>query len=182
MNVRRLIFVVASNMKKTRGFTLIEMILYVAIVSIFLGGVVQLAWNALYGRVKTQSVQRVQSTARFIGKRLMYEIRNASGIVSVSASSLCLSSADPARNPTRIYLVGDTIRLGWGGGDMTCQTTTVDVPLSGFSGVRSTLVFTNVSSALTRHVQFTYTVSSSAVSGRQEYAAAATYEGSAEVR
>lgn len=182
MNVWHQIFAVVSNMKQRRGFTLIEMILYVAIVSIFLGGVVQLAWNALYGRVKTQAIQHVQYSARFIGKRMMYEIRNASGITSVSAGSLCLSSSDPARNPTKINLVGDTIHIGWGGGDTTCTTTTSDVALSGFYGVRSSVVFTNLSNTMTQHVQFTYTVSSSSLSGRQEYTATATYEGSAEVR
>ena len=64
-------------MKKQQGFTLIEMILYIGIVSIFLGGVVRVAWNSIYGRVKAQVMEHVNYAARFTGKRMMYEIRNA---------------------------------------------------------------------------------------------------------
>ena len=166
-----------------QGFTLIEMVLYIAIVSIFLGGVVRLAWGSVYGRVKASVMQNVNYAARFAGKRMMYEIRNASGITSVSANSLCLSSADAARNPTKIYLSGGAIRIGWGGGVASCATTTNDVLLTGTNVTVSNLVFTNLTSGtLTKHIQFTYTISSSATSGRQEYVASQTYEGSAETR
>jgi prepilin-type N-terminal cleavage/methylation domain-containing protein len=182
MSVRRLIIVVVNNMKK--GFSLIEMILYIAIVSIFLGGVVQLAWNSIYGRVKSQVMQQVSYASRFAGKRMLFEIRNASGINSVTASSLCLASADSVRNPTHIYLSGSAIHIGWGGGSPTCASTTNDVALTGSNVTVSSLVFTNLStsSLSSRHVQFTYTISSSATSGRQEYVASQSYEGSAEIR
>jgi len=170
-------------MKKARGFTLIEMILYIAIVSIFLGGVVQLSWNSIYGRVKAQVMEHVNYAARFAGKRIMYEIRNASGINTVSVNSLCLASIDSARNPTRIYLSGGAIRIGWGGGSATCSTTTNDVLLTGSNVVVSNVVFTNLTNgAFSKHIQFTYTVSSSATSGRQEYVWSQSYEGSAELR
>jgi prepilin-type N-terminal cleavage/methylation domain-containing protein len=170
-------------MKKNRGFTLIEMILYILIVSIFLGGVVQLAWNSVYGRVKTQVEEHVNYASRFAGKRILYELRNASGINSVSTNSICLSSADSTRNPTHIYLSGGAIRIGWGGGGVTCAATTNDVLLTGTNVTVPSLVFTNLTSGtLTQHIQFTFTVSSSATSGRQEYVASQSYEGSAELR
>ena len=170
-------------MKKQQGFTLIEMILYIGIVSIFLGGVVRVAWNSIYGRVKAQVMEHVNYAARFVGKRMMYEIRNASAINSVSVNSLCLASTNSTYNPTRIYLSGGVIRIGWGGGVATCVTTTNDVALTGTNVTVSSLVFTNLTSgSLTKHIQFTYTVSSSATSGRQEYIWSQNYEGSAEVR
>jgi prepilin-type N-terminal cleavage/methylation domain-containing protein len=170
-------------MKHARGFTLIEMILYIAIVSIFLGGVVQLAWNSIYGRVKAQVMEHVNYAARFVGKRMMYEIRNASAINSLSAGSICLASSDSTRNPTRIYVTGGTIRIGWGGGGTTCATTTNDVALTGTNVTVSSVFFTNLTSGtLTRHIQFIYTITSSAASGRQEYVASQSYEGSAELR
>jgi len=166
-----------------RGFTLIEMILYIAIVSIFLGGVVQLAWNSIYGKVKNSTLEHVNYASRFAGKRILFEIRNASAINSVSASSLCLASSDSTRNPTRIYLTGGSIHIGWGGGVASCASTTNDVALTGTNVTVSSLAFTNLTSGvLTKHIQFTYTISSSATSGRQEYVASQSYEGSAELR
>ena len=169
--------------RRSGGFTLIEMILYIAIVSIFLGGVVQLAWNSIYGRVKAQVLQHVNYASRFAGKRMLFEIRNASAITSVSATSICLASSDSTRNPTRIYLTGNAIRIGWGGGVANCASTTNDVPLTGTNVTVSSLNFTNLTNGvLSQHIQFTYTISSSATSGRQEYVASQTYEGSAEIR
>ena len=166
-----------------KGFTLIEMILYVAIVSIFLGGVVQLAWNSIYGRVKAQVTENVNYASRFLGKRMEYEIRNASAINSIAAGSICLASSDSTRNPTRIYLSGSSVRIGWGGGVATCATTTNDVALTGTNVSVTSLVFTNLTSGVLRkHIQFTYTISQSATSGRKEYAASQSYEGSTEVR
>jgi len=183
MSVHHQIIVVANDMKRRNGFTLIEMILYIGIVSIILGGVVQIAWNALYGQVKAQVIEQVNYAARFVGKRMLYEIRNATAINSVSATDLCLASSDSIRNPTHIYLSGSTIRIGWGGGGTTCLATTNDVALTGTNVTVSNLAFTNLTSGiLTRHIQFTYTVSSSATSGRQEYKWSQQYEGSAELR
>lgn len=159
------------------------MILYIGIVLIFLGGVVQLAWNSLYGRVKAQVMEQVNYAARFSGKRIMYEIRNASTINSVAATSLCLASFDSTRNPTRIYLSGTTIRIGWGGGSATCATTTNDVALTGTNVTATGLAFTNLTSGiLTKQIQFVYTISSSATSGKQEYVWSQQYEGSTELR
>ena len=166
-----------------KGFTLIEMILYIGVVSIFLGGVVQLAWNSIYGRVKAQVLQHVNYASRFAGKRILFEIRNASDITSVSATSICLAQTDSTRNPTRIYITGNAIRIGWGGGVANCASTTNDEPLTGTNVTVSSLTFTNLTNgALSKHIQFTYTVSSSVTSGRQEYVASQTYEGSAELR
>jgi hypothetical protein len=82
-----------------------------------------------------------------------------------------LASSDSTRNPTRIYLTGNAIRIGWGGGVANCASTTNDVPLTGTNVTVSSLVFTNLTSGvLTKHIQFTYTISSQ------------TYEGSAEIR
>lgn len=171
-------------MRKNQGFSLIEMILYIAIVSVFLGGAIQFAWNLVYGQVKATALQDVNANTRFVGKRIAYEIRNASAINSVTSSSLCLASTNVTYNPVKIYLSSGAIRLGWGGGSPTCASTTNDVPLTSAGVTVNSIVFTNLTpvSALSRHVLYTYTISASATSGRQEYVASQSYEGSAEVR
>jgi len=171
-------------MKKT-GFSIIEMILYVGIVAIFLGGAVLFSLNISYGRVKAQVGEDVHYGARFAGKRILYEIRNASAIQSVSSNSICLLSANATYNPVKIYLSGGAIRIGWGGGSPTCATTTNDQALTGSSVNVSSLNFTNVTTGvgdLTRHIRFSFTVSAKNTTGRQEYIAEDSYMGSAEVR
>src|SRR3989344_7372816 len=66
-----------------KGFTLIELILYMALVSIVLTAIVPFAWNIIGGGVKSSAQQEVFSQARFVSERIKYEIRNASGITSV---------------------------------------------------------------------------------------------------
>src|SRR3989344_8835546 len=84
----------------SKGFTLIELILYIAIVGIFISGAILFAWDIIYGRVRSNAQQQVSQNLRLAGKRMIYEIRNASDVNSISASSLSLALTDPARNPT----------------------------------------------------------------------------------
>jgi len=70
--------------KRNSGFTLVELILYIALVSIFLTGVIMFTWDILYGRVKSYVQEEVNQNSRFAAKRIIYEIRNASGVNSVN--------------------------------------------------------------------------------------------------
>jgi len=65
-------------MKNQKGFTLIEMLLYTAIIVIFLIGAISFGWNIIYGNAKSQNYQEVTQNLRFTVKRILYEIRNAS--------------------------------------------------------------------------------------------------------
>ena len=171
-------------MKKT-GFSLIEMILYMGIVSIFLGGAVLFSLNISYGRVKAQVGEDVHYAARFVGKRILYELRNASAIQNVSPTSICLLSANATYNPVKIYLSTGVIRIGWGGGSPTCATTTSDQSLTGTNVNVTNLNFTDVTTGaggLTRHIRFSFTISAKNTTGKQEYIAEDSYSGSAEVR
>jgi len=97
---------------KHSGFTLIEMILYLAISSIFLTGVVYFTWDIVYGRVKSFTFQEVNYNVRFASKRITYEIKNAESINSITGNSISLQMADGSRNPTEIQLTGGRVRIG----------------------------------------------------------------------
>ena len=73
--------------KLKRGFTLIEMILYIAIVSIFLTGLVYFTWDLIYGRLKSYIQQEVNQNIRFASARIIYEIRNAKSVNSPTSGS-----------------------------------------------------------------------------------------------
>lgn len=101
-----------SNIKK--GFTFLEMILYVAIVSFFVGGVVIYAWNIILGDVKSSVIREVDDNLRIVSSKLSYEIRNAQSVTLNSGSSITLTLDDASRNPTLIDLDNGRIRFGFG--------------------------------------------------------------------
>ncbi len=169
----------------TRGFTLIELVLYIALLTIVLTGVIQFSLVLSYSRIQSGVDGDVHAASRFIGKRIAFEIRNALTIQSVATSSVCLTSADSAYNPVRIYGSGTQLRIGWGGGSPTCASTTHDAPLTGPAVRVSWLQFTDVSSSSgtqSRHIHVSYTVSASQSAGRQEYLSEDSHEMSAEIR
>jgi type II secretory pathway pseudopilin PulG len=113
-------------MKKTKSFTLIELILYLALVSMILTASVQLAWTVLYMRVKTRVQQEVSQNLRFAGRRILHEIRNANAVQFLSSDDICVINQDLGRNPTRIYLENSRIKIAWGGGSADCTNMTYD--------------------------------------------------------
>jgi len=160
------------------GFTLIELILYIAISSIFLTSAIYFTWDLMYGRVKSYTQQEVNQNIRFAEKRIVYEIRNALTITG-TGGFLSLTMSDTTRNPTIIDVSGGRLRIGYGisGPCPTtapCFLTDNDVMVSG-------VTFTDFSSgANSKHVRFTLTVSKTG--GRSEFQESQTIMSSAEVR
>jgi len=68
-------FVVVYNMK---GFTLIELIVYIAIVSIVLTLVTSFGLDVVYGNIKAQTVRETQQNARFAMEKITRSIRSGS--------------------------------------------------------------------------------------------------------
>src|SRR3990172_1952153 len=75
-----------------KGFTLIELIVYVALVAIFITGAILFSWDVIYGREKSFNQQIVQQNARAALLRISYEIRRAQDIQSVSPTQLVLEN------------------------------------------------------------------------------------------
>ena len=161
------------------GFTLIELILYIAISSIFMLASVSFAWDVIYGRVKSYVQQEVNQNMRFASKRITYEIRNASAISSVGSSTLTLTMADPDRNPTVFDVSNGRLRIGYGGSggcpiSSPCPLTSDNVSLTN-------LTFTNLSQVPnSSNIQFSITIISSG--DRLEFQESQTYRGAAEIR
>ena len=162
-----------------KGFTLIELILYIAIVGIFISGAILFPWDIIYGRVKSNAQQQVSQNLRLAGKRMIYEIRNASDVNSISASSLSLALTDPARNPTIFDVSAGRLRIGYGSSG-PCPTT-APCDLTGNNVTVTNLIFTDLSSGTdSKNIQFTMTIDSNA--DRKEWQMNETYTGSVELR
>lgn len=80
--------------KIQNGFTLIELIIYIALVSIFITGTIFFAWDVVYGREKTYQQQIVEQNGRSALARISYETRRAKNIQSVSANQIVLNNED----------------------------------------------------------------------------------------
>lgn len=167
--------------KNKPGFTLIELIIYVALVAIFTSGTIIFAWDIIYGGAKSGVQREISQNLRLISKRLEYEIRNSSAINTVSASDLCLASTIPARNPTRFYVVSGAFHLAWGGNTSDCTNMTNDLPLTSNQVEISGLTFVNRSNgSTTLNIDYAFTLSSNGV--RQEWQNSQSYFGSTELR
>lgn len=64
-------------MKNQRGFTLMEIILYIALVAILGGVLFSYGWNIVSARIKSEVMRETFGSARLVGERLKREIRSA---------------------------------------------------------------------------------------------------------
>ena len=144
-------------MKKVKGFSYFELILYVAILGFFVTTVVSYGWSAVFGGVRSAVEQEVSQNLRFVTHRINYEVRNSSGINSATSGSLSLSYDDSLRNPTIIDLSDGRVRIGYGSsGDCPvsspCFLTSNDVTVT-------TLNFQKIADPLDVSQSVKYTVS-----------------------
>lgn len=166
------------NTKREYGFTFIEVILYVAIVTIMMASLIPFAWNVIGGATKSSSQQEVSSQARLISERIKYEIRNANALNSpgVGASGSVLNLNSPTA--TIIDLSSGKVRISKDGG-------TNYVDLNSTDTIVTNLTFTSYSSSdnKTKNIQFSFTIDDNYGSTRQEFdVPSQTIQGSAEVR
>lgn len=159
-----------------QGFTFIELLLYVGIIALVMGSLVPAAWEMIGGQAKSNSNSEMYAQMRKISDRIKYEIRNASGITTVTATSISLASATAANNPTVIDQAGQFLRIKQGAG----PTVNLNSPDNTISG----LIFTDYTSGdnKTKNIQFVFTLSQNYPSGRQEFVGFTTVEGDAEIR
>ncbi len=160
------------------GVTYIELLIYIAIVTTMMTGLIHFAWNVIEGAAKSKTQQEVYSQARYVTERIKYEIRNASGITpsGVSATSISLTETVAANNPTVIDLSGGNIRIK--------QGASAAVALNSQDTAVNSLTFTNYSSLdnKTKHIGFTFTMVANLASTRQEFKESVPIRGSAELR
>lgn len=163
-------------MKKKQGFTLIELILYIAIITIVMSALIPFAWSIIEGGVKSGIEQEVSSQARYVSERIKYEIRNANSINSISTLSIDLNTKTNAT--TVIDLAGGKVRIKYGAGGTPVNLNSNDTNIT-------SLTFTDYRSAdtKTKHIQFSFIVDDNYVGTRQEYnAPPITIDSSAELR
>ena len=158
--------------------TLVELILYIALLSLFIGGAISFAWDIIYGRVKSNTQRALSQNLRIASRRISYEIRNSTAFSIPNASTLSLTLADSTRNPTVIDLSGGRVRIGYGSSGpcpvlTPCFLTSNELTISN-------LMFTNLSSGGSTNVQIS--IAGELTGPRQEYKLQDSYQTSVELR
>jgi len=169
-----------NNMNK--GMTLVEIIIYVAILSLISTAFITISINMMSLKTKSISQQEIGFNLRFISQKINYEIRNAKSISSTTTSSLTLLSDDSSRNPTVFDLNNGDIRMGFGVAG-NCPVSNPCVLNSNLINISDFTVI-NLSSGDSKAQNIDYTISGNYInnSGRQEFNASGSINDSVEVR
>jgi competence protein ComGC len=108
--------------KKKKGFTLIEFLIYMGIVTFFMTMIVLSAINMLYAKAKIIAMGEVNHNARFIMERITYNIRSAESISSASEDTLILEMSPAIYNPMIFSLEEGSVVISRGGLEAVLNT------------------------------------------------------------
>ncbi len=165
--------------KSFKGFTLVELVLYVSISSILLLTISVFLGTLIESRIKNNTLAEVDQQGVQAMQILTRTLRNAEGIITPTvgntSSSLTLDVFTSVDDSTVFDLLGGQLRITEGSGDA--------VPLTNTSVVVSDLIFENLSKDNTSgvvRVEFTLTYDNSL--GRSEYNFSKSFFTSASLR
>ncbi|MBP9866457.1 MAG: prepilin-type N-terminal cleavage/methylation domain-containing protein [Candidatus Pacebacteria bacterium] len=163
-----------------KGFSLVEMILYVAISSFVLLSLSLFLTSLLGSRVKNQSISDVNDQGLQVMQMITHTIRNARSVdfpvIGATSTSLSLTVVDPLLSPTVFDIASGTIRIKEGSSD--------PIPLTNSHVAVSSFIFQNISSisSLDRIVRISFTVDHVNNNARNENSFTKNFIGSATLR
>ena len=167
-----------QNSKLERGFTLIELILYVALVSIMLATLIPFAWSVIEGGVKIGVEQEVYSQARYLSERIKEEVRDASAVTVCNNTTLTLTNPVAAMSPTTFAYASNEVKITQG-----TQIPAPGIRLHSIDTSITSFACTNYTGANTDNVQITFTLASNYPSAtRKAYSESIIIELTAETR
>lgn len=165
--------------KKEKGFTLVEVLLYIAITGVIIFSISVFLSVVLEARVRNQTMAEVEQEGIRVMQIISQTVRNASVInspaIGTSAANISLDVVDVAKDPTLFDLSSGVIRIKEGA--------SAYVSLTNSRLIASGLTFTNLSRASTPGtVRIQFTLTHIKTDGRDEYDYARTFYGSASLR
>ena len=165
--------------KNRKGFTLVETLLYVSIVSIMLLVMSAFLFLILQSRTKYQTISEVDQEGIQVVQIITQTIRNSKKInvpaVGASGATLSVDMLDAGKTPTVFNSAGTNMQIKEGTGVIT--------PLTASKITVSGLSFSNVSMVNTPGVvKFQFTLTYVNLSGRNEYDYSKTFYGTASLR
>jgi len=167
-----------ASRTKQAGYTLIELLLYVAMASVLLMSVTFFFGLSVDARVKNQSIAEVNDQGVIAMNYITQTIRNATSVASPAAAgsgaSLTLVVPTGSLSPTVFNLNGTTLQVTEGVGSAVALTSD-DVQVTN-------LTFKNLTRPGTNgNVQVSFTLSRTNPSGRNAYEYQKTFISTAEI-
>jgi len=170
----------SKSLSRNEGFTLIELIIYSAIICVFLVGASTFAWQIIQGNIKVEAYREVEQNANFAMEKITKAIRNSSKIVEPEEPGdetdyLFLKMPDPAKTLTKFKISDGKITMSEGKmSPYPLTTDRVEV---------TNLKFTNLSYKDTPGtVKIEMTIEHLNPAGRSEYQALINLENSVSLR
>ncbi len=163
-----------------KGFTLVELVLYVSICSILLLTISSFLTFLLGARVRSQAITEVNQQGFQIMSLITQTIRNGRSIqvpnMGTSSSTLSITTGNALLNPTIFYLSSTTLQIKEG--------SKIAVPLTNSRVQISALTFQNISSGSSTEkiIRVSYTIDYINQGGRSEYSFTKSFSGSATLR
>jgi type II secretory pathway pseudopilin PulG len=163
-----------------KGFTLVEMILYVSVCSILLLTISTFLSFLLGARIRSQAITEVNQQGFRAMNMMALTVRNGRSVetplVGDTTSSLSLTTKDSLLNPTIFDVASGTLRIKEGSG--------VPIPLTNSRVVISNLSFQNLSATTSsdRIIRISFTIDYGNISGKDEYSFTKTFIESATMR
>lgn len=163
-----------------KGFTLVELMIYIALVAGILIAATSFAWSIINSRTKAFAIQEVEQNGRVIMERLTQEIHQATQITSpalgVGDSSLVLVMRDNQNDPTTFALDTNRIVMTQGGNPT--------LPLSSDQVIVTDLQFINYSTpnGKTNNVKIILQLDHLNPDNRQEWQATGDFTTTVELR
>lgn len=131
------------------GFTLVEVLIYAALVGMVMVSVVLLASTAFTVRSRVRSALILEENIRFASGRIVSLVTGASGMtfptIGTTSSTLVMTMTSPSQSPTTISLSNGTIMLAQGSSTALALTSS-EVAISNLSinRVSSTAPFVRI--------------------------------------
>jgi type II secretory pathway pseudopilin PulG len=127
---------VAVNKFMKKCFSLIELLIYIALISVFMTGMISFALRSSKTRAKVENIQLVEQNLKSAHQRIAYEIARAKNVQNISTSQLVL---DNGGSPTTINFSSQKIFITSGGlGPDALTSNQVAVTTLNFADLTST--------------------------------------------
>jgi type II secretory pathway pseudopilin PulG len=161
------------------GYTLLEFLIYIAIVGVLVIATTSVMFAILGGQAKLQAIQEVGYNSRAAMERMLLAIRNANAIttpgVGSTSSILILQMPNSSASPTQFLLANGALQMKEG--------SSATSPLTGDEIVIRNLTFRNLTATGTQGtIRIEMSVSSSNPGGSKEYDANQSFNATASIR
>jgi Tfp pilus assembly protein PilW len=171
---------IINRINSKKALSLVEILLYLAVLSVLITTISAFLYIVLSGRIKSQTVSEVEEQGVQVMNIITQTIRNSEGVnipvAKSSSNSLSLEVDSPPDNPTVFSVKSGILEIAEGGGQ--------SIELTNSKVTITNLTFYNLARNSNRpdSIKVEFTLEYNNPEGRNEYDYSKTFYGTADVR